>query len=143
MAPAINTIMVPTDFSEAADAALAFARALARGSGAALHVVHVIQGREEADGESPAPPACTGLSTRLRGDERKRLDETHVTIIGRPAAQIAKYAADHAVDCVVMGTRGRCGVNRPPGGGVADKVARTVCCPVVTVHGTHRGVRLM
>ena len=39
---ALKKILVATDFSEAADAALAYGRALARTFGATLHVLHVV-----------------------------------------------------------------------------------------------------
>ena len=38
---ALKKVLVATDFSEAADAALAYGRALARTFGATLHVLHV------------------------------------------------------------------------------------------------------
>ena len=39
---ALSNILVATDFSEPADAALAYGRALARTFAATLHVVHVV-----------------------------------------------------------------------------------------------------
>ena len=43
MAPTVTTILVPTDFSETADAALAYAKRLAGCLGASLHLLHVFR----------------------------------------------------------------------------------------------------
>src|SRR4030095_884901 len=42
MAPNVTSILVPTDFSEAADAALEYARLLAHRFGASLHLLHAV-----------------------------------------------------------------------------------------------------
>src|SRR4029453_19227309 len=61
MAPIFTRILVPTDFSAAADAALEFARMLADEFGASLHLLHVLEDPMTpsglvADIYTPEPP---------------------------------------------------------------------------------------
>jgi nucleotide-binding universal stress UspA family protein len=58
-----------------------------------------------------------------------------VVRIGRPAAEILAYLAEHpGIDLVVMATAGRGRVARFMMGSVTDKVVRTAPCPVLTLH---------
>jgi nucleotide-binding universal stress UspA family protein len=50
-----------------------------------------------------------------------------------PAAEIVSYAKDADVDLVVVGTHGRGALAHMLLGSVAEKVARTAACPVLTV----------
>jgi nucleotide-binding universal stress UspA family protein len=151
MAPAIiTTIVVPTDFGKDADAALAYAKTVARRVGATVHVMHVLERSCEAapahdmgsDGlaEREWTEARAGLLARLRGDDMRRLGGTRAVVVGTPARQIAKFAVDRGADCIVMGEHGRDGV--VPAANAADDMARAAGCPVLTVHGGHGGVRL-
>jgi K+-sensing histidine kinase KdpD len=61
-----------------------------------------------------------------------------VTRAGDPVRQITQYAAEKAVDLVVMGTHGRGPVAHMLMGSVAERVVRTAPCPVLTVrHPQH------
>lgn len=131
-------ILVPTDFSLTADAALDYARALAAKFGASLHLLHVLEDPVTSDPLTPtsAPEASTFQSTLL-DDARLRL--AHRALPG-PLAQmrattdaIAEYAATHGIDLIVMGTHGRAGVAHLLIGSVAERVVRTAPCPVLTV----------
>ena len=50
-----------------------------------------------------------------------------------PAEEIVKYAAEHDVGLIVMGTHGRGAMAQLLVGSVAEKVVRTAPCPVLTV----------
>ena len=52
---------------------------------------------------------------------------------GDPAREIVKYATRHGIDLIVLGGHGRSGVSRALLGSVAERVARTAPCPVLTV----------
>jgi universal stress protein A len=52
---------------------------------------------------------------------------------GRPSVEIVKYAGEHGVDLIVMGTQGRSGLGRAFLGSVADNVIRQAECPVMVV----------
>ena len=146
MAP-VTKILVPTDFSETADAALEYAKALAGQLGASLHLLHVFSDPYAAAACAPevyAPPppslreqakeqARECLRQRLSADEEKRLGGTWDMVSGLTAKQIVEYADEHALDLIVMGTHGRRGVAHLLLGSVAEHVVRTAVCPVLTV----------
>ena len=145
MAP-VTKILVPTDFSETADAALEYAKALAGQLGASLHLLHVFSDPYAAAACAPevyAPPppslreqakeqARECLRQRLSADEEKS-GGTWDMVSGLTAKQIVAYADEHALDLIVMGTHGRRGVAHLLLGSVAEHVVRTAVCPVLTV----------
>jgi len=131
-----KTILFPTDFSLASDAALPHAEALAKQAGARLLIVHV----EE-------PPLAYGGGELYYGlpepsSERilKMLEEvkpkdasvpfTHRLTMGDPAGEIVRIAEDEGAEMIVLGTHGRTGVTRLLMGSVAEAVVRRAPCPV-------------
>jgi universal stress protein A len=149
MAPTVMSILVPTDFSETADAALAYAKQLAGRLGASLHLLHVFRNPYEAalyapEVYVPVPvetrqralkDARECLAQRLTADEETYFRGTRGIVTGLTVNEIVKYATDHAVDLIVMGTHGRRGVAHLFLGSVAEHVVRTARCPVLTVRG--------
>jgi nucleotide-binding universal stress UspA family protein len=146
MSPHIK-ILVPTDFSETADAALTYAKSLAEPLRATVHLLHVFQDpytRVPYGSETYVPPP-PGLLERALADTRAQLlqrvdpdDDARFAgawaiVEGLVAKEIVKYADDHAMDLIVMGTRGRRGVAHLFLGSVAEHVVRTAGCPVLTV----------
>jgi nucleotide-binding universal stress UspA family protein len=141
-------ILVPTDFSEPSDAALAYARTLASKFGASLHLFHVVEdqfvtGPFGAEMYVPHPPgtltylqaeAQGKLTSRLTADDRATLRATTEIIVGTAARTIVEYAADNGYDLIVMGTHGRTGLAHVLVGSVAEHVVRSAHCPVLTVH---------
>jgi nucleotide-binding universal stress UspA family protein len=137
-----QTLLVPHDFSDDAEAALETAVELARRLGSALHLLHVFQ--QPVDVLSPygvAIPANVG--PELRAAAQGRLEkiaarisgvrtEVHVAE-GPPAQVIAEQARSLAADLVVMGTHGRTGLRHLLLGSVAERTMRTAPCPVLTV----------
>src|SRR5688572_27408041 len=121
-----KTILVPTDFSDTAAAALAYAKLLADALGAGLHVLHVVQDplvlvpAPAMEGYSTLLDLREELTTQARrafeqiltDDERRKLRAaTHVTC-GHPHAEIVAYAQREKIDLIVMGTHGRGPVTR-------------------------------
>ena len=51
-------------------------------------------------------------------------------VVGDPATEIVRVAADHSADVIVMGTHGRTGLSRLLLGSVAEAVLRKAPCPV-------------
>ena len=153
---AFKNILVATDFSEAADAALAYGRALARSLDAALHVVHVIgtlnplafASKDSVEGTSQ-PPAIqqdTEIAARRQlndllaapenNDERPmRVGRELNTLISSntPARAIVEYAGQEQIDLIVTGTHRRGAVPHLLLGSVAERVVRLASCPVLTV----------
>jgi nucleotide-binding universal stress UspA family protein len=56
-----------------------------------------------------------------------------VTVEGRPAMEITRYAEENQVDLIVLSTRGESGLSRWLMGSVADRVARGAKVPVLLV----------
>ena len=146
----LKRMLVPTDFSESADVALAYAKALAASLGASLHLLHVFTNRYTPAGyvpevygrmptetrEGALEDARVRLEERLDADEQMYFRGTRDIVTGLAAKQIVKYAADHGVALIVMGTHGRRGIAHLLLGSVAEHVVRTARCPVLTVGAT-------
>ena len=56
-----------------------------------------------------------------------------VTGVGKPAREIVRYAAEHDIDQIVMGSHGRSGIGRAILGSVAEAVTRRARVPVTIV----------
>ena len=140
----LNNILVPWDFSPFSERALAYARGLARRSGAVLHVLHA----EVLHGDHGGRAAYSGRAARerlaklagLEGDvpvpegSGEGVPLQHAVVRDLAAAPaILAYAQEHDVDLIVMGTHGRRGVRRLLLGSVAAEVIRLAICPVLTV----------
>jgi len=139
------TVLVATDFGEAADTALAYGSALAQTFGAVLHVLHV---RENVfmraiagDPHALEVAALRHLNQRLTDDDRRALHARAVVETSNtPANAIVTYARAAHIDLIVMGTHGRSGVTHALMGSVAEQVVRTAPCPVLTVKHPKRDV---
>jgi nucleotide-binding universal stress UspA family protein len=144
----IKAILVPTDFSAAAERALTYARSLADAYGATLHLLHVIEDPFAAGlhmGMVAAPPegyfehldqqSRARLDTLLTDEDKKKYAAVIATRMGYAPTEILDYVRDHgAIDLIVVATSGRGAVSRLLMGSVTDKILRTAPCPVLTVH---------
>jgi len=165
---ALTRVLVPTDFSEASEAAVKYGVALARAFNAKLTLLHVVV-RHELDvsverqrvvdtllAEMTAGAAPIGLDESLQRVARELLgnilskkDEEELRVdyvlrasgVGGPYVEIVRYAQDFDIDLIVMGTHGRGFVAHMLMGSVAEKVVRRAPCPVLTVrHPEHEFV---
>jgi universal stress protein A len=146
----IKRILVPTDFSEPADAALTYAIDLAAKIGARVSLVHVFEdpfaGGLYAGEYVPMPAEMRAeiiadLWRRL-ADVVARRGHTELNpelLIGPTARAIVEGARDRNVDLIVMGTHGRGGIAHLLIGSVAERVVRTAECPVLTVRSKTAG----
>ena len=131
-----DNILVPTDGSDCAQAAVGYAEDLARRYDATVHALCVADSRllENAphydevkkEREATAERTCNDLSAA--GIQVERAVRTDV-----PHEAILRYARAHDIDLVVMGTHGRTGVERFLLGSVTEKVLRLSDVPVLTV----------
>ena len=122
----ISKILLPTDFSAAAEAAALVATAMARETGARLHLVHVVP---PATDPSLGSEQLTRLGRRLG----KELAVEIALLSGRAAREITAYARAKGIDLIVMSTHGRTGVSRTLLGSVSEAVVRLSPCLVLTV----------
>ena len=151
----ITRILVPTDFSATADAALDYAYELAGKFGASIELLHVLDDPFVVDGMaseayiSEAPVLRTAMlqeaqeRLRHRASPREGIPRIETEVIfGHGARTIAEYAAERGADLLVMGTHGRTGFAHLMLGSVAERLVRTAPCPVLTVrHPEAKGFR--
>lgn len=136
----ITTILYPTDFSERAEYAFHLACSLARDYGARLLIAHVQMPPSAMYGEMGALPPEPWETAEVLKERLLRIrpaDEhincEHLLLIGDPAEEIVRLAAEKQTDIIVMGTHGRRGLGRFLMGSVAEQVVRKAACPVVTI----------
>lgn len=131
-------ILVPTDFSDPSEVALAYGRALANQFGAALHLLHVAENpflrATVADQRSMEEAPARWLQDRLTDADRQRGAVATVVQSDEPAKEILQYAKSVDIGLIIMGTHGRTGLARMVLGSVAEAVVRGAPCPVLTVH---------
>lgn len=141
-------LLVPTDYSQNAAAALDVAVRLASDLGARIRVLHVCT-------SNPLRSAVReGFLSSSDSDEtvRRKLESHHealcqqflaplgdganaierVLLFGDPAQQINTYARAHQIDLIVIGRRGATFADVMLGS-VAERVIRHAACPVVVV----------
>jgi nucleotide-binding universal stress UspA family protein len=139
----IRRILVPHDFSETADRALALALDLAGPLGARVTIMHAyelltysfpdtVALPNVGDIEKASRTALEGVVSRVG---RPGIAIDSVLREGSPWSEINGAAKDCHADLIVIGTHGRRGISRALLGSVAEKVVRTAPCPVLTVHG--------
>jgi nucleotide-binding universal stress UspA family protein len=134
----VKSILVPTDFSEASDAALQYATGLAQTFGAQLYLLHV-PGKTGENLETNFPVGRfetvvrERLGTFLSPEALTQLRPEYASRIGTPAEEIVRYADARDIELIVMGTHGRSGVAHLVMGSVAEHVVRTAPCPVLLV----------
>ena len=148
----LKDILVPTDFGDASDAALDYARDLARSYSARLHVLHVaddVVARFAGEGSMTFLPSALAEVDRaervrteavLTDEDRALLHARATMLTSLPVAEtIVDFAKNHAIDLIVMGTHGRRAVAHLLLGSVAERVVRMAPCPVLTVRHPERG----
>ena len=140
-----NRIVVPTDFSNCAEAAWALAKRVASTPGSELVLVHVLT-EAPLYGEGVLPMET---AQKVREGARRWAEEALETWTGKaraeglsarydmrsgvPDQEIVGLAQDERADLIVIGTHGRGGIQRALIGSVADRVVRLAPCPVLTV----------
>jgi nucleotide-binding universal stress UspA family protein len=134
----IRRILVPTDFSDAADQALRYAVDLAGKLGAEVHLAHAWQLSAYA---SPSSDLAKGMERDLARDLEavaQRYGAHGVVIqrhlrMGVPYVEIVEAAKDLGADMIVIGTTGKTGLEHFLLGSVAERIVRTSSVPVLTV----------
>ncbi len=139
--PAFDSVLVPTDGSEGADAAADHGIALCEATDAALHGVHVVDltplwGTAESAVllEALEDSGREAVDDVIRRAEAADLRSTEASVLsGTPARGIVDFADDRDVDLIVMGTHGRTGLERYLLGSVTEHVVRLSDRPVLTL----------
>ncbi|WP_226013449.1 universal stress protein [Halomicrobium salinisoli] len=136
-----DTILVPTDGSEPADAAIEMALALADRFDASLRAINVVEfarlSKEVEGGTSRritelAEPILASITERA-ADRGVSVSTDIVETTDAVHRAIVDDADDHDADLVVMGTHGRTGLDRIALGSVTERTLRVSPVPVLTV----------
>lgn len=136
-------ILVPTDLSESAEQALAYACELACTLGAQVHLLNVI-GIPAMGVPEIGMAMTTSMIDQMVIDNQTALDRLAKTRCSAPCGSalvrtgdardmINQTAKEIGADLIVMGTHGRTGLSRALLGSTAETVVRTAPCPVLTV----------
>jgi nucleotide-binding universal stress UspA family protein len=142
----IKKVLFPTDFSDCAKTAEAYAWALTEQFQAELHVLNVLA---DALMLMPEPGSALSLPQNylldLKQEAERALDKVlpdaaksgrkvvRILRMGNPYAEIVQYAEEIETDLIVVGTHGRGAFAHLLLGSVAEKVVRKAHCPVLTV----------
>lgn len=138
----LKNILLATDFSPCSDAALPYARLLARRYRAKVYVAHVVPPEPwpviPHDSLPLAMDQSFGYAERHMADFLRTdplADVPHEVLLTR--GQLWEVLADviekHEIDLLVLGTHGRHGLKKLLLGSVAEEVFRQARCPVLTV----------
>ncbi len=140
----LDRVLVPIDFSVYSEQALKYGQELCEKFGAQLHLLHVL------DVLVGPPQFAMGLAIPQRAEEPTELameelnklpgdqwsaerEVVRATAHGAPFVEIVRYAKEHEIGLIVMGTHGRTGLSHVFMGSVAENVCRQTPCPVMIV----------
>jgi len=144
-APMFRKILVPVDFSDHSDKAMAMALDLARRYEAELILLHAVHlpipvghfpgGDVTVEYGQLVEYAESAARSQLqaRVDQVALGDRARTSLrTGDPVQVILDEAERRGADLIVMGTHGRSGLSRLFMGSVAERVVRASPCPVLT-----------
>jgi nucleotide-binding universal stress UspA family protein len=144
-------LICAVDFSDCSLKAAAFAAALAKESGAALTLLHVIEWpwHEAVLPEMTGVPGAqadaiaeyrryleTGAQERLDAVDTSALPPGTVSTsvrFGKPYVELLDVARQEQADLIVLGVRGRGALDLGFFGSTANHVVRSASCPVLTI----------
>ncbi|ACF45918.1 MAG: universal stress protein [Prosthecochloris sp.] len=138
----ILKILCPVDFSDASKKSIRYAHEFARGMGASLYLLNVVEPRPMAvDMSLSYVPLEEDLEKAAREDlelivaaEREKGIVVEADVeIGTPSEIILEKAAELDVNLIILGSHGKTGLSRLLMGSVAESVVRKAQCPVLIV----------
>mgnify|MGYP001289392339 CR=1 FL=1 len=141
----MKNILVPTDFSNCANAAFDFALDFAERANALIHFLHLLSTPVDwvklpLDKEQNYPEtkkqighAKAELNKWVRKAERKNIDALHSLVFNRGREEIFQFIEQHHTDFIIMGSHGANGIRESIIGTNAQKVIRKSAVPVLVV----------
>ena len=142
MSALINRLLFATDFSDGAMKAEAYAAFFSEAYLAPIEIFHVLELYPGLDPDYPVNQVYleqlrrdtdTHLAEAVRRLEDKRLTVNGRSLLGVPSAQICAAAEESHADLIVLGTRGKGGLEHLLLGSTAERVVSKASCPVLTV----------
>ena len=139
LAGTIESILLPTDGSEASERAAVQGIELAHQLDAQVHVLSVVEPsdtlveEEETNGDEFADEAISKIEQECRDRDHDVITSIRT---GKPADEIVGYVSENDIGGIVIGTQGHGGFKRWLIGSVTDTVVRTAPVPVITIKAT-------
>lgn len=134
-----KNILFATDFLPAAEAAMPYAAGIAGSFGANLYAMHVT----EPVNYALRPDVWVGMQTAVEAEKKAFREELHrqfpeitpkmIEAEGKVWTAVAAAIEKYEIDLVVLGTRGRTGLEKVLLGSKAEEILRLAPCPVLTV----------
>lgn len=141
----VRKILVPVDFSKASLAGVRYAARMARSTGAALRLLHVIFPFAQVfgiDRVGASSKSIIEVATETAAEEMTALKtmsflrgvtcETEIRV-GAAVDLISGESSQAEIDLLVISTHGRTGFKRTLLGSVAEHIVRYSECPVIAV----------
>ena len=131
----LSRILFCADFSENSERALKYAISLTLEYDAELTLLHVLEKvPRSAEAAETIAAATEQLEKLIPVEERKTLKIATAVRIGKAYEQIIQFALDSQIDLVVMGVRGRGGLDLAVFGSTTYRVMQLGPCPVLANH---------
>jgi nucleotide-binding universal stress UspA family protein len=134
-----QTVVVPIDFSDESDAAVATSLDLVEGA-SHVHTIHVLPVLAATEvglvwdtvtDDARREQTEKAIRERFADDKYKGLNI--VVKFGDPGSEIAGFAESIHADLIVLPSHGRTGLTRLLIGSVAERVCRLAHCPVLVL----------
>jgi universal stress protein A len=138
-------ILVPVDFSQYGDEILRYAREMAQKFDASIDLIHVVPNMDYFTPYESfmAAENIVAIQKGVEGEVEKDLDEVATKLPGITVKKVIRngvafveildYVRSEGIDLIIMGTRGRGGLEHIIIGSVAEKVLRKSPCPVLAI----------
>jgi universal stress protein A len=141
----IRHILVAVDLRDTSAQALELARTLADACGASLHLLHVVPHRIQPHPATSEERGdiCRQLDALLDATDREARRASVSCEVGTPSVEIARYASEHQIDLIVMGTHRHGPTFHMATGSIAGAVVGSASCPVLAVKGDRGRLRTL
>ena len=142
----IKKILIPVVKSEYNDKIISYAIILAKGSGASITAIHILDKSAQGDlgdlfpmkleeYENATNKRAKELLTEVQQIIERQGIETGIEVVGAKSVPkgIIDYAKESGVDVIIIGTKGLTGVEKFLMGSVASAVIDHAHCPVFAI----------
>lgn len=143
----IKNILIPTDFSETAELAVAHGAHMAHLFKAKIYLLHSVETTIYTGG--PGEPVMIAEAEKIYNmgleqlkkvaqdiTEKYDVEIVTLTVSGKPAAAITQAVTDNNIDIIIMGTHGASGFEEFFMGSNAHKVVNLSTVPVISIRIT-------
>jgi nucleotide-binding universal stress UspA family protein len=127
----VQTILVPTDFSDSANNAFSYALDMAGSLGAHIILAHIYQPEVESVPEDRLERYMNSIESykKLAGS----IDVRPILEVGEPSSALVELSKSLGPDLLIMGTQGAASHDTKPLGSVAATLIAKGACPVLAI----------